>query len=282
MLSVVIPSRVPTYLQPTIDDLLNKADDEIEIIVVLDGYWPENPIRNDERVIVVHQGTEDHNPGMRAAINRGMSIASGDYLMKIDEHCMFDQGYDVKLAESCQRDSLIVPRRYRFDPDKWELIFDGRPPIDYMFLSRNHGYLHGWVWHSMNDMEDKKEILIDDVMTIQGSCWFIHKDLWRWLIGPLDDLNYGPFSNEGQEVSLKVWLGGGRCVVNKKTWYAHFHKPGSKSGYGFSRQQYQDHKDGIEKGRKYCTEFWMNNRWKKRVRDLSWLVDKFAPVPTWQ
>lgn len=31
----------------------------------------------------------------------------------------------------------------------------------------------------------------------------------------------------------------------------------------------------------WSAEYWMNNRWKDRKRDLEWLIDKFWPVPTW-
>ena len=41
MLSVIIPSRNEVFLQQTIDDVLRNAVGEIEVIAVLDGYWPE-------------------------------------------------------------------------------------------------------------------------------------------------------------------------------------------------------------------------------------------------
>ena len=104
MVSIIISSRVDQYLQKTIDDLLGKAEGQIEIIVVLDGYWPNPMINNDPRVIIVHQGTIHNHKGMRAAINTGSKLAKGEYLMKVDEHCMFDQGYDVKLAADCKDD----------------------------------------------------------------------------------------------------------------------------------------------------------------------------------
>ena len=279
MLSVIIPSRVSTYLQKTIDDLLFKAHGDVEIVVVLDGYLPEPAIVEDPRVVTVYQGSEDNNLGMRAGINSGMAFSTGDYVMKVDEHCMFDEGYDVKLTAVCGPKQLIVPRRHRLDAENWCLIEDERPPIDYMFLSRAHGYLHGWRWDEL--YEPKKHIPIDEVMTIQGSCWFMHRSLWDELVGPLDDENYGPFANEAQEVSLKVWLGGGQCLVNKATWYAHYHKKGSDNGYRFTREQYRKHKESIKRGRKFCTDFWMNNKWDKQVRNLDWLVRKFKPVPTW-
>ena len=39
--SVIIPSRSPQYLEKTALDLLTKADGDVEIVVILDGIWPE-------------------------------------------------------------------------------------------------------------------------------------------------------------------------------------------------------------------------------------------------
>ncbi len=66
MLSIIVPSRNEKYLNKTIDDLLLKAEGDIEIIVVLDGYWPD-PIIGDARVHYIHRGSP---LGMRAGISR--------------------------------------------------------------------------------------------------------------------------------------------------------------------------------------------------------------------
>ena len=82
-LSIVIPSYKEKHLQRTIDELLEKSElpDEIvtengkevkkpniEIIVVLDGYWPEVPLKNDKRVKILHYSDKR---GLRNAINMG-------------------------------------------------------------------------------------------------------------------------------------------------------------------------------------------------------------------
>lgn len=284
MVSIIISSRVDQYLQRTIDDLLAKAEGEIEIIVVLDGYWPDPMLKNDPRVVVLHQGMIHDNIGMRGAINTASEIAKGEYIMKIDEHCMVDQGYDVKLAADCEDDWVVIPRRHRLDADNWQLIEDGRPPVDYMYLAypyerpydRTCG-LHGSEWKQRH--HERKDILIDDTMSWQGSCWFVKKSYWDKLLYPLDDKNYGPFTQEAQEIGNKVWLTGGRLVVNKKTWYAHFHKGSKGKGYGFSREQYRRHETAKERGRLYCIEYWLNT--KDFKYDFEWLLQKFWPVPTW-
>ena len=44
MLSVIIPARNEIYLQKTIDSVLSAAKGEIEVIAILDGYWPDPPV----------------------------------------------------------------------------------------------------------------------------------------------------------------------------------------------------------------------------------------------
>lgn len=284
-LSIIIPSRSDEYLQKTVDDLLAKAEGEIEIIVVLDGYWPEPMLKPDKRVIVIHHGTVHNNPGMRESINAGVRISKGKYIMKIDEHCMVDQGYDVKLAADCDEHTVVIPRRYRLDPDAWKIIEDGRPPIDYMFLAYpfQRPYdetcgLHGELWNAKH--YEKLDVLIDDVMSMQGSCYFMSRKHWDWL-GGMDSKLYGPFTQEAQEIGNKTWLGGDRMIVNKKTWYAHAHKGKRGKKYGFSNEQYKVFMAEKERGRQFCIDYWINNKWKNRIHDFEWLVAKFWPIPGW-
>lgn len=284
--SVIIPSRSQLYLQQTIDDLLLKAQGEIEIIVVLDGYWPVPIVNPDHRVIIFNHGTVQNNLGMRASINAGMAIAKGDYVMKIDEHCMVDEGFDVKLAADCEDNWVCIPRRKRLDGDNWVLIEDGRPPVDYMYLAYPYKRLHdktcglyGEEWRQR--YYDRKDILIDDTLSWQGSCYFMSKKCWDNIIGPLDDQNYGPFNHEAQEIGNKIWLSGGRLVVNKKTWYAHMHKGKKGKGYGFSNAQYTKFMESKNKSRLYCIDYWINNKWPARIHDWEWLMEKFWPIPMW-
>ena len=140
MLSVIIPTRTDAYLQKTVDDLAAKAQGEIEILVVTDGYTPRLIPNAKTRVIALPR------MGMRMCINWGMAEAVGEYVLKLDEHCMVDSGFDVKLAADCEPDWLVTPRRYRLDPEAWKIIQDGRPPVDYMYIEQKGGYLHGHLW----------------------------------------------------------------------------------------------------------------------------------------
>ena len=286
MVSIVIPSRSDQYLQRTVDDLLEHAEGDVEVIVVYDGRWADPILRDDPRVLQVHHGSVHDNYGMRASINLGARLASGEYLMIIDEQCGVDQGFDVKLAADCEDDWVVIPRRQRMDAENWALVDDGRPPIDYMYLEypyvkpldKTQG-LHGAEWKQRH--YDRLDVMIDDTPTMQGSCYFMKKTYWDQLFpNGLDDVNYGGFTQEAQEVSMTCWLSGGRVVVNKKTWYAHWHKGKGGKGYGFSRAQYHKHCEGMERGRLYCIEHWLNITGMKY--DFNWFVtEKFPDMPGW-
>jgi len=282
MLSIIIPHRVDEFLNKTVTDLLQKARGEIEIIVICDGVWPSQII-DDQRVRYIHQGTVHNAPGMREAINKGMRLARGQYVMKLDEHCMLSEGFDLELIANCD-DSLVIPRRKRLDAEKWELIEDGRPDIDYMKIDYPFAIpfdstqgLHGAEWRERG--AERKDILIDEVMTGQGSCYFLPKKLWDEVVGELETEKYGPFTMECQEVMNKIWLSGYKCLVNKNCWYAHYHKGKKGKSYGFSSKQYEVFMAAKEKGRQYAIDYWLTTHDYKY--DFEWLVDKFSPIPGW-
>ena len=284
--SIIIPSRRERYLQQTIDDIIAKAEGSTEVIVVLDGYWPDPPLTNYKNLVVIHQGTIYENKGMRQCINAGMEIAKGKYVMKSDGHCLFDQGFDVKLIADCEDNWVVIPRRYRLDPENWKIAPVKRPPIDYQFLTypyiRTHDPacgLHGDEWRERYFR--RKDILIDDNMSTQGSLYFTTRDWWFKMIHPMNVELYGSFIQEAQEICNNTWLGGGRVVVNKKTWYAHWHKGKNGKNYGFSNARYAFHQAERNRGRRNCIDYWINNKFPKRVHDFEWLIEKFWPVPTW-
>jgi len=115
---------------------------------------------------------------------------------------------------------------------------------------------------------------ITDVMNGIGACWFQHRE--RFLeLGGLDE-KHGSWGQVGCEVACKAWLSGGRHVVNKKTWFAHMFR--TTGSFSFP---YKIHGSDQEKARKYSRKLWKENKWPLQQRKFQWLIDKFAPVPTW-
>jgi len=276
LVSIIVPTRNEKFLQNTIDDLTEKSKGEVEIIAVLDGYWPNPPLRDNPRLTILHTGKP---VGMRECINMAVSIAKGEYLMKTDAHCMFDKGFDKVLINDCEDNWVVIPRRLRLDAEKWEIQEESKHkiPIDYEYLSAPG---HHDPWGNRWDARIKERLKnpkyeIDENMMFQGSCWFMSKKHFETAIKYLETENYGPLVREAQEIGLKTWLSGGKVMTNKKTWYAHLHK-GTKYG-----RMYHIGKEDIDKGIKYCDDFWYNNKWTGAKYDLAWLIERFMPVPSW-
>jgi hypothetical protein len=281
MVSVIVPSRNERFLPQTVADVLANATGEVEVLVVLDGYWPDPPLdTTDKRLRIVHNGAP---LGMRQAINAAASLARGSHLLKLDAHCAVERGFDEALRTDLLEDNwMLVPRRYPLDPDKWarEERRDGKYPVDAHYLSEpfeRHGDstpgLHGTPWRERRDARLAQPIT--EEMASQGSLWFMSRRHWE-RVGPLDDRLYGSFWHENQELALKTWLSGGAQMCTKRTSYMHLYK-GKRHGRGYSTAGM-----GHETGTAFCSWFWMTDQpFKGRTRSMRWLIERFSPVPTW-
>lgn len=271
--SVVIPTRNEQFLSATIDDVFNKARGEIEVVVYLDGYKPDPPLKERPGLVLLFGPAV----GMRGGINAAAAAATGEYLCKSDGHNMFAEGFDEVLKKDCLDDWVVVPRRKSLDAEKWDILQNGKSPVDYHYLSYpllkpEEIGMHGVVWRDR--ARERINIMIDDEMSSQGSCWFMKKTYFERFNG-LPEEGYGNFVQEFQQVGNRTWLSGGRVVVNKNTWYAHLHK-GKTYGRGYSISQRAMIRGGL-----WSADYWLNNRMPDRKYDLEWLIDKFSPVPGW-
>jgi glycosyltransferase involved in cell wall biosynthesis len=250
MLSVVIPSFKDPLLIKTIDSLLENAEGDIEIIAVLDGYWPNFELHPDPRVVYLHLG---QNRGMRGAINAGVSIARGEFIMRTDEHCIFGKGFDRILTESCQPNWIITARRFCLDPIKWEIM--DVPAVDYEELviqSVGNGKKFCGIPRPGNDE------LLTETHAMQGSMWVMHRKWWDEVIGELQSEGYGTHLQDSHEMVFKTWKAGGKLMVNKNTWFAHKH-------VSFPRTHNYGGKIA-EEGTTYCF-----NTWEPYYRELKQL-----------
>lgn len=274
MLSIAIPSKNEVFLKRTILDCLEKAQGEIEIFPILDGYdLPDDQIIIDPRVHYIKLDPKPYSQ-KRHGVNKAVSLAKGEYVMSLDAHCMLAPGFDLQLAKDHEHHWVQIPRRHRLDAENWSLQpqVDKRPPIDYEYimwpLQFNPVALHGFKWDSRT--LERWDIAIDDTIQFQGSCWFMTKD-WFLEMGFMQIEGYTGWGQEAEEISMTTWKNGGRVVTNKNTWYAHLHK-GPKYGrmYHLSRE---------ENRRSYAYSY---NKWVLENRDFfESLVEKFMPMPGW-
>ena len=275
-LSVIIPSRNSPFLNKTIQDVLNSGVDT-EVIVNVDENWPTD-ILQDKRITYVHPSTPK---GLRYGVNVGVSLAKGKYIMKTDDHCKFAPDYAKTILETMQDNWLVIPRRYSLDAEKWE-INTTRPTRDYHYLcfpqqGKEHDWgMHGVEWHERDIERAAPKYDIDNTMSFQGSCWFANREYYLKRVGMLDDRveTYSSFAQEPQEIGLKYWLTDGKTVINKKTWYAHLHK-----GRQYGRMYHED--IHTVTSHNWSANHWMNNEEPGMRHPISWLVEKFWPVPTW-
>jgi glycosyltransferase involved in cell wall biosynthesis len=273
-LSVLIPARNELFLAQTVADVLGKATGDVEVLVMLDNYWPDKPLIEDKRLRVLHSREV---LGLRGGVNALAGIARGKYLLKCDAHCLFGEGYDEILTAECEDNWIVIPRRYSLEAETWSL--KDKPSVDYEHYFYPYAHpeelgLHARPWSQRKD--EHRDVLLDEDMSFQGSCWMMTAAHFRRL-GGLDQNGYGTFMGEPQEIGLKTQLGpwGGAIMRNKKTYYAHLHK-----GKQYGRMYFMSQEDRV-KGNAYSFDFWWNNRWTERAHDLEWLIDKFWPVPSW-
>jgi glycosyltransferase involved in cell wall biosynthesis len=222
MLSIIIPSHNDLYLHKTIASLLDNAQGEIEIVVVLDGYDPFREITTDPRVRIVRHAI---NRGMREAINTGVAKSTGEYLMRVDEHCMFSTGYDRILLDGIQDDWIVTPRRFFLDPVKWEVM--PKRHIDYeklLIVEKPGGRRKFSAVEWKGRARERADIMVDETMAMQGSVWIMSRKWWESVIVRLNSNGYGTHYQDTTEMLFKTWKAGGKLMVNKNTWFAHKHR----------------------------------------------------------
>lgn len=303
-LSVIIPARNEDYLHLTVQDVLKNIRGNTEIIIIADGCWPIIPIEQHERITMIY------NPvsiGQRAAVNLGVRVSRAKYIMKLDAHCMVDEGFDVKLMADCEPDWTVIPRMYNLHVFDWECkkcgnrwyqgptpkeckedTYTSKPPCEnttefsevIVWQKRNHKRSDFYMFDRdlkfnywrLFGLRSEGRGQICDVMCNLGACWFMERKHF-WDLDGLDE-NHGSWGQMGVEISCKSWLSGGQQKVNKNTWFAHLFR--TQSGFGFPY-----HNPGTDKAREYSKDYWLNDKWPKATYKLQWLIDKFKPIPDW-
>lgn len=310
-LSVLIPTRNEIWLAKTIEDILKNSQAETEIIAVCDGAWPDPPVNDHPRVNLIYHSEPI---GQRAATNEAARLSQAKFVMKCDAHCAFDKDFDTKLMTDCDYDWTVVPRMYTLHTYNWKCqscgdeTYQGPEPAtcgkckgdqfervmvwqpnrskksDYMwfdtdmrfaYFDKNHLRDYGDDTHALKRKYDHKYREwgrgdITDQMCAIGACWMMHRERF-WDLGGVDE-KHGSWGQMGVEIACKSWLSGGRQMVNKKTWFAHLYR--RSPDYKLSGRQ-------VEGARDYSRKLWKGNSWPKAKHPLSWLIDRFSPLPGW-
>ena len=304
-LSILIPSRNEMFLTKTIQDVLEHIEGNTDINVVLDGQWADPPIPQHPKVTVVYHPV---SIGQRAACNEAAKLSNSKYLMKVDAHCSFDQGFDVKLMADMQDDWTVVPTMRNLWAFDWKCVKCGKRTYQGITPTKctneectGTKFIRRMVWKAkdnpqsnsycfdsephfqyFNDYTKRPEYLeelektgLTETMSLQGSCFMLTRDKWFEL--NICDEEFGSWGSQGIEVAAKTWLSGGRVIVNHKTYYAHmFRTKGGDFGFPYELSGKQ-----VEFAKSRMRDILFNNKLPNQVHSLGWLVRKFSPVPGW-
>lgn len=304
-LTVIIPGRNEIFMRNTIEDVLSKTRCDTEVVSVCDGYWPEPPVVDHPKAKLLHTTTA---VGQRAATNIGASLSRAKYIMKLDAHCSMSDGFDEKLLAKMEPDITMIPAMHRlhaFDwicecgereyqgakPDKcgacggneftmgvvWQPRFKYEPTVAWRFDSNLH-FQYWRDYHKRPSVKSQVDAGMIETMTCIGACFLMERERY-WDLGGMEE-GHGSWGQYGVELALKAWLSGGRMVTNTDAYFAHMFRTGNFARNG-SSWPYPITQAQIDSAREYSRNMWVNNKWPKQVRPLSWVLEKFWPVPDW-
>lgn len=300
-LSVLIPARNEMFLRNTVEDVLANSTASTEVVAVLDGYDHELP--DDPRIVVLRNVSAI---GQRAATNQAARAASGRYIMKLDAHCALSHGFDRVLLEDFTKlgdDTTIIPKMYNLHAFDWRCkgcqvqTYQGAlPDACHRCGGVEHDMIMRWKprWKRLTEswrfdrqlqfqywQGHAKRIPGDYVETMSfiGACMALNRERF-WRLGGMDEL-HGSWGQFGTEWACKSWLSGGRLVTTRRTWFGHLFRTGNFSRPGVSPWPYPISQADIDHAREHSRDLWLNDKWPLAVRPLSWLVDRFRPVPDW-
>ncbi len=291
-LSLLIPSRNEEFLLNTINDILANIQADTEIICVLDGSWPIEPIPDYPRLTLIHHPIPI---GQRAALNEAAKVSTAKYVMKLDAHCAVAPGFDKILIEDMQDNWTQVPimrNLHVFDwvcdcgfrmyqgPTKPCPKCNGVIQKEIVWIAKTNPQSKAYCFDSTPHFQYFREFNkrpegkgnLTESMSLQGSCFMMSRDKY-FELGMCDE-SIGSWGSQGIEVACKTWLSGGKVIVNHRTWYAHmFRTQGADFGFPYPLSGTE-----TEQARQRVRELFFEGKWDK---PLSWLVKKFWPVPGW-
>ncbi len=294
-LSILIPARNEMFLARTVQDILDNIEGNTEVIIGLDGAWAEPVIKDHPRVTIFHV-TE--SIGQRGMTNQLCRLSKAKYVMKADAHCAFDKGFDVKMIKEMHDDWTMVPVMRNLHAFNW-VCSDGHSRYqgpsgvcsqcgkettrDVVWIAKNNPQSTSYCFDPephfqyFNEFKKRPEGTgdITETMSLQGSCFMMTRDKY-WELNICDE-NFGSWGSQGIEVAVKTWLSGGRVVVNHKTWYGHmFRTQGGDFGFPYPLSG-----SAVSNAKKTARDLFFKGTWEKQIKPLSWLVEKFMPVPGW-
>lgn len=297
-LSIIIPSRNEPFLKRTIEDILEKSRGNTEVIAVMDDKY-ENLGITDPRVKVLYFSEPI---GQRVACNRAVAVSDAKYIMKVDAHCAFGEGFDKIMMDDMQDNWTMTTEMYNLhafdwicpnghrryqgasgvcwecgEPTKMDILWERKPkPMnDTYTFNTEPQFRYFKEYRKRPEYIEGLKKGLTETMGLQGSCFLMTRERYKEL--NICDENFGSWGSQGLAVAIKTWLSGGKCMVSHKTWYAHLFRP-RKGDFGFP---YPPETRKYKEARAYAHDLFFNNKFDKAIYPLSWLIKRFMPVPEW-
>jgi len=303
------------FLKNTIEDALAHMEADTEIIATLDGAWAEPAIPQHERVNIIYVPSAI---GQRAATNIACKLSKAKYVMKVDAHCSFDQGFDRKMIEFMEKhgdDITSVPimrNLWAFDwkcrkcGKKWyqgptptkcqETNYKGTgQPCDskkfvrkIMFVGKSNPQSWSYCFDSdphfqyFEEYKHRKGIKEERDKTGYTETMSLQGSCFMATRQKYWELKLC-------DEALGNW-GNQGIELSVKTWLSggrvlvnhntwYAHMFRTQGGdFSFPYEQSGKH---VSRTKKRVKELFWENKYEHQVRPLSWLIEKFWPVKGW-
>lgn len=230
LVTVIISDLFEERLPETLENLEETADGPIEIIVKLD----------------------DNKKGMRHLLNEAADEAEGEYLFKIDGHCIMSSHWDTYMKEVCQPNDMVVARIREIDNKTWTVRDKG---FDFVTIKPDLNI-------SKTDEQKFNGESVAETMGSIGCAWMIRRDRFNELGQNWEEL--GRFGALGAEWALKIWLSGGRLLVHRDVICGHlFRKGGTMKP------------EDLILARKMLGQRFASMKGPQQVYSLDWLAQRF-------
>lgn len=297
-LSIVIPSRNEEFLKQTVEDILKNKRGKTEVIVGLDGEWMDLPDFNENVTIIKYY----KSIGQRALTNQCVKLSKAKYVMKVDAHCAFDEGFDVKMVRAFKESGdnvVMAPVMRNLWVYDWKCYECGKRvyqdkenicPVDgnkmkkkMLWIAKSNPESTAYYFSpepkfgyfgDLRRKHKKDPNSLVESMSLQGSAFMCTREKY-WELDICDE-GYGSWGSQGIEVACKFWLSGGKVLINKDTWYAHLFR--TKNVFGFP---YELSGKQVAYAKARAKHMFFKSKWNKQTRPLSWLIEKFWPIPEW-
>jgi len=193
LISVIIPVyNVEQYVESCLNSVINQSYTNLEIILVDDGSTDRSGeicdqyALKDSRIKVIHE----ENAGLGEARNRGLRIASGDYICFVDSDDWIEEDYCkelVKAAERTNSDIAICGYNECFKDGKTPKVkYDdcftttGKEILHYTMTANSKYWFNISVWNKLYKREIIsglwfKSRVYEDIMYNAGSMYRANK-----------------------------------------------------------------------------------------------------------